>query len=226
MQTDFHEARRIASNHHEGRHRMDVKQSVADRPRKPRAAIVGLPVGEMIRDLRTARGVTIAELAENIGRSVGYISQVERDQSGITIATLQQVADALSVGINWFFQGQANAPADERDVIVRKGNRRILDLSAKGVVQELLSPTLTGQIELMITTFQPVSRTGRGGRMRKSEEAGVLLTGTLDLHVDGKCFRLTAGDSYSLRHKGRHRFENRGEVPAVLVCVVTPPSAY
>ena len=99
-------------------------------------------------------------------------------------------------------------------------------LLAKGVVQELLSPTLTGQLELMITTFQPVSRTGRGGRLRKSEEAGVLLTGTLDLHVDGKCFHLTAGDSYSLRHKGRHRFENRGKVPAVLVCVVTPPSAY
>ena len=205
---------------------MDVKQRVAGRPRKPHAAALGLPVGEMIRDLRTARGVTIAELAEAIGRSVGYISQVERDQSGITIGTLQQVADALSVGINWFFQGQANAPPDERDIIVRKGNRRILDLSAKGVVQELLSPTLTGQIELMITTFQPVSRTGRGGRMRKSEEAGVLLTGTLDLHVDGKCFHLTAGDSYSLRHQGRHRFENRGKVPAVLVCVVTPPSAY
>jgi transcriptional regulator with XRE-family HTH domain len=205
---------------------MDVKAQTAGRLRKPRVKAVGLPVGEMIRDLRTARGVTIAELAEKTGRSVGYISQVERDQSGITIGTLQQVADALSVGINWFFQGQANAPPEERDIIVRKDNRRILDLSAKGVVQELLSPTLTGQIELMITTFQPVSRTGRGGRLRKSEEAGVLLTGTLDLHVDGKCFHLTAGDSYTLRHKGRHRFENRGSIPAVLVCVVTPPSAY
>lgn len=205
---------------------MNVKLPTTERPSKPRARSVGLPVGEMIRDLRTARGITIAELADRIDRSVGYVSQVERDQSGITIGTLQQVADALSVGINWFFQGQANASPDERDIIVRKSNRRILDLSAKGVVQELLSPTLTGQIELMITTFQPVSRTGRGGRLRKSEEAGVLLTGTLDLHVDGKCFHLTAGDSYSLRHKGRHRFENRGSVPAVLVCVVTPPSAY
>jgi transcriptional regulator with XRE-family HTH domain len=205
---------------------MDVKQIASGRQRRVRTPPVGLPVGEMIRDLRTARGVTIAELAGAIGRSVGYISQVEREQSGITIGTLQQVADALSVGINWFFQGQANAPPAERDIIVRKSNRRILDLSAKGVVQELLSPTLTGQIELMITTFQPISRTGRGGRMRKSEEAGVLLTGTLDLHVDGKCFQLAAGDSYSLRHKGRHRFENRGSVPAVLVCVVTPPSAY
>lgn len=132
----------------------------------------------------------------------------------------------LGVGINWFFQGQAPAPVDERETIVRKGNRRVLDRSAKGIVQELLSPTLTGQIELMLTTFQPVTRTGRGGRLRRGEEAGVLLSGELELHADGKYYRLTAGDSYSLRHKGRHRFESHGKEPAVLLCVVTPPSAY
>ena len=188
--------------------------------------VQGALVGSLIRELRTARNMTIAALAAEIDRSVGYVSQVERDQSGISIGTLQQIADALGVGINWFFQGQAQAPIAERETIVRKGNRRILDLSAKGIVQELLSPTLTGQLELMLTTFQPVTRTGRGGRLRKGEEAGVLLSGELQLHVDGKCFTLAAGDSYSLRHKGRHRFENHGSTPAVLLCVVTPPSAY
>lgn len=183
-------------------------------------------VGAFVRDLRLARGKTIAELAHAIGRSVGYVSQVERNQSGLSIATLQKVADALGVGINWFFQGPGAAPPGERDVIVRKSNRRMLDLSAKGIVEELLSPTLTGQLELIITTFQPRSSTGRGGRLRKGEEAGLLLSGELDLCVDRKRFKLVAGDSYSLRQKGRHRFENRGSEPAVLLCVLTPPSSY
>jgi transcriptional regulator with XRE-family HTH domain len=173
-----------------------------------------------------ARGITITELANKIDRSVGYVSQLERDLSGITIATLQKVADALGVGINWFFQGPAKAPAGERDVIVRKRNRRVLDLSAEGVVEELLSPTLTGQLELVLTTFQPGASTGKGGRLRKGEEAGLLLTGGLDLCVDRKRHKLTAGDSYSLRRKGRHRFENKGDVPAILLCVLTPPSSY
>jgi transcriptional regulator with XRE-family HTH domain len=190
-------------------------------PAEPASAI-----GSMIRDLRLARGKTIAELAAAIGRSIGYVSQIERDQSGISIGTLQKIADALGVGINWFFQGPAAAPPGERDVVVRKGNRRILDLSAKGVVEELLSPTLTGQLELIITTFQPGSTTGRGGRLRKGEEAGLIMSGELDLCVDGKRFKLAPGDSYSLRHKGRHRFENRGSAPAVLMCVLTPPSSY
>lgn len=183
-------------------------------------------MGAFVRDLRLARGKTIAELAHAIGRSVGYVSQVERNQSGLSIATLQKVADALGVGINWFFQGPGAAPPGERDVIVRRSNRRMLDLSAEGIVEELLSPTLTGQLELIITTFQPGSSTGRGGRLRKGEEAGLLLSGELDLCVDRKRFKLVAGDSYSLRQKGRHRFENRGSEPAVLLCVLTPPSSY
>ena len=183
-------------------------------------------VGAMVRDLRLSRGKTIAELAAAIGRSVGYISQIERDQSGISIATLQKIADFLGVGINWFFQGPAVAPPGERDIIVRKANRRILDLSAEGVVEELLSPTLSGQLALVVTTFEPGFGTGRGGRLRKGEEAGMLLSGTLELHVDRKCFVLKAGDSYSLRRKGRHRFVNAGSDPAVLLCVLTPPSSY
>lgn len=181
-------------------------------------------VGAMVRDLRQSRGKTIAELAAAIGRSVGYISQIERDQSGISISTLQKIADFLGVGINWFFQGPAVAPAIERDIVVRKANRRILDLSAEGVVEELLSPTLTGQIALVVTTFEPGYGTGRGGRLRKGEEAGMVLSGELELYVDRKRFVLIAGDSYSLRQKGRHRFVNAGAEPAVLLCALTPSS--
>lgn len=205
---------------------MDPKPLTARYASQREAAEPASAIGSMIRDLRLARGKTIAELASAIGRSIGYVSQIERDQSGISIGTLQKISDALGVGINWFFQGPAAAPAGERDIVVRRGNRRILDLSAKGVVEELLSPTLTGQLELIITTFQPGSTTGRGGRLRKGEEAGLVMSGELDLCVDGKRFTLAQGDSYSLRHKGRHRFENRGSAPAVLMCVLTPPSSY
>ncbi len=203
---------------------MAVKtQRSAGKSRKKEAPV---PVGAMVRDLRMARGMTIAELAERIDRSVGYVSQIERDMSGLSIGSLQRIAEALSVGINWFFQGQGAAPVNERHVVVRKDNRRTIDLSANGVMQELLSPTLTGQLELMITRFQPFGRTGGKGRLRKGEEAGLILAGQLALHVDGECFNLETGDSYSLRHKGRHRFENTGDTEAVLLCVVTPPDSY
>ena len=205
---------------------MEPRSQTSRAKRRKTADSAEAHVGAMVRDLRLARGKTIAELGQAIGRSVGYVSQIERDQSGISIATLQKIADALGVGINWFFQGPGAAPPGEREVVVRKGNRRILDLSGEGVIEELLSPTLTGQLEMIVTTFQPKASTGRGGRLRKGEEAGLLLSGELHLFVDGKRYRLSAGDSYSLRHKGRHRFENTSAAPAVLLCAITPPSSY
>lgn len=178
------------------------------------------PIGALIRDLRLSRGMTISDLAESIGRSIGYVSQVERDKSGVSIAALHRISDALSVEPKWFFQGQAVAPVDEHNTIVRKANRRTLDLSANGVVQDLLSPTMSGQMELMITTFQPGGKTGGRGRLRKGEETGFLMSGKLTLHVDGRSYELKAGDSYALHHKGRHIFENFGKKPAELVCAV------
>ena len=48
-------------------------------------------LGELIRDLRRARGMTLQELADEIGKSVGYVSQIERNKSTLTIAALMSI---------------------------------------------------------------------------------------------------------------------------------------
>ena len=127
----------------------------------------GLAIGEQIRDLRKAKRMTINELASRIDRSIGYVSQIERGLSAVTINVLQQIAGALDVQISWFFQGNANAPKEERDLIVRRANRRRLRFGGSGVTEELLSPNLSGQIELILTRFEPGGRTGDGAVGRR-----------------------------------------------------------
>ncbi|MCP5368989.1 MAG: cupin domain-containing protein [Hyphomicrobiales bacterium] len=181
-------------------------------------------IGAQIRDLRKARGLTIAELAEGIGRSSGYVSQIERELSGVSISSLQRIANVLGVQISWFFQGQVVAPQEERDIIVRRHNRRRLDYGETGIMEELLSPTLTGSFEVIMTTFEPGSSTGQRERQRKGEEAGVVLSGALELWMDNKCFLLQAGDSFTLREPGWHRCVNPGDVDAVILWIISPPS--
>jgi transcriptional regulator with XRE-family HTH domain len=67
-------------------------------------------LGELIRDLRRARGLTLQELADRIGKSVGYLSQVERNKSTLSIAALMDISRALGVPMNWFFQVAAINP--------------------------------------------------------------------------------------------------------------------
>lgn len=183
-----------------------------------------LAIGPQIRDLRKAKRLTLSELAGRIDRSVGYLSQLERGLSTITITGLQQIASALEVQVSWFFQGGAAAPPEERDIIVRRNNRRRLYFNGSDVTEELLSPNLSGEIEMILTTFEPGGRTGERGRLRRGEEAGLVISGTLDIETEERTYRLNQGDSFTFRKDGHHSCHNPGNVDAVVLWVYAPAS--
>ena len=57
-------------------------------------------LGADLRALRKARGLTLTALAETLGRSVGWLSQVERDKSDPSITDLRHIAAALDVSVS------------------------------------------------------------------------------------------------------------------------------
>ena len=63
--------------------------------------IEGLAV--LIRDLRKFKGLTLGELAQRIGRSVGFLSQVERGVSRPTVADLTAISEELGVSTAYFY---------------------------------------------------------------------------------------------------------------------------
>lgn len=181
-----------------------------------------IPVGQQIRELRRARGLTLTDLKNATGRSVGNLSEMERGVSPITIEALDAISRALDVSMNWFFSGAAVAAPEERDVVVRKSARREINLSQAGTREELLSPNLKGQLELILTTFAPGAGTGEAGRARKGEEAGMVLSGTMELTVNGRTYNLQEGDSFQMRGVGKHWCHNPGDVDAVVVWAISP----
>ena len=117
-------------------------------------------IGREIRDLRKARGVTLAAMAEASGLSIGYLSLVERDLATPSIKALHAVSRALGVTIGWFFETD-DAPEAERDLVVRRARRRRLEYSA-GMLDELLSPNLSGALELLSCRLSPGASSGAG----------------------------------------------------------------
>lgn len=190
----------------------------------PTAVSLNRHLGHQIRDLRRAKGVTIPTLAARINRSVGWVSQIERGLSEVTIAALHQIAAALEVQVAWFFDAGGPPSGDELGLVQRRHNRRKLDFHGSGVHEEILSPNLSGALLLVETTFEPGASTGDRDRERRGEEAGVVLSGTLELRIDRKTLRLEAGDSFAFTRRGPHRCHNPGKVPCVVLWVITPPS--
>jgi transcriptional regulator with XRE-family HTH domain len=177
-------------------------------------------LGADLRALRKARGLTLAAVAARLGRSVGWLSQVERDLSAPSISDLRQVAEVLGVPMSLLF-GHASAPADEQGYVVRAGARRPMGSGEEGLIEELLSPDLTDDFEMIHSTFRPHSRMQRAAQ-RPTQEVGYIVSGRLDLSIGGRCFTLGPGDSFRFRGEP-YSWANPYDEPCVAIWVIAPP---
>ena len=177
-------------------------------------------LGADLRALRKARGLTLASLAQKLDRSVGWLSQVERDKSEPSVADLRQIARCLDVSVSMLFRHDP-AQAEEAGYIVRRGGRRAIGSSVAGLVEELLSPDLTDDFEMVHSTFLPHSRI-ESPVARPTQEVGYLISGTLDIEIDGRWHVLNPGDSFRLRGEA-FRWANSTDHPAVAIWVIAPP---
>jgi len=155
--------------------------------------------------------------------SIGFLSQLERGISNPSVKALHDVARALGVNISWFFDEDTAEQAEEVEYIVRSKRRRRL-LFEGGISDELLSPTLGGQLELFYSRFQPGSSSGDAPYAHQGEEAGIVVSGSLELWVGERRFLLTEGDSFGFPSSIPHRYANPGPTETIVIWAVTPPS--
>lgn len=176
-------------------------------------------IGTDIRRLRKIKRITLQELARSIDRSVGFLSQVERGLSELSVNELQHISHHLGIPLGWFFANEPAPPA-ERGRIVRAGARRQLGNRETGLVEELLSPDLGGTFEVVRTVIEP--GTALTPIRRDTEEAGYLVSGELELWLAERHFHLHAGDSFRLAGEP-YRWRNPGDLPTVIIWVIAPP---
>lgn len=180
-------------------------------------------IGREIRELRKARGATIAEMSEATGLSPGYLSQMERGLSRPSIKALHSISRALGVTISWFFMAGDDSEGDLRDTVVRADHRRRLSFSS-GITDELLSPNLSRQIELLRCTFAPGSESGAEPYTHRGEEAGTVISGELHLWLNGQHIVLAEGDSFAFSSDTPHRYANPTDQDTVVIWAISPPT--
>lgn len=183
-------------------------------------ADVRLHIGDDVRALRKARSMTITELAEKLGRSIGWLSQVERGQTNPSIPDIRSLAEIFEIPVSFLFRNELADDA-ERGFVVRKGARASFGNRQDGLVEQLLSPDLSGDFEIIHSTFEPHSQSA-WIKARPTQEAGYLMSGTLTLRFKDRSFVLNAGDSFQFQNE-KYQWSNDGGEPAVAVWVISPP---
>jgi transcriptional regulator with XRE-family HTH domain len=201
-----------------------IGQTGATMTASPEAGdINNLDIGEKIRLLRKSRQVTLKDMAKRTDLSIGYLSQVERNMSSPSVNVLRDIATALNVNISWFFEAPERSPTGEERFIVRENNRRHLHFRS-GITDSLLTPNLSGQIELLLSRFEPGASSGEEPYTHQGEEAGVVMAGQLELWIGRERFLLSEGDSFNFLSSVPHRYRNPGETESVVIWAITPPS--
>lgn len=184
------------------------------------------PLGENLKRIRREKGLTLQELSTSSGVSVGMLSQIERGQANPSFRILFGLAKGLEVPVSYFFVG-----IEAGGHVVRKGNRKTLVLprndhndAGNGILYQLLSPDLTGKIELLWIEYEEGVCTREIPFSHVGEECGVLLEGTLEVHMGDETAVLNPGDSVYLNSSIPHSFANVGDGRAIMVWAITPPS--
>lgn len=178
-------------------------------------------IGEDIRALRRSRELTLQSLASAVGRSVGWLSQIERGQATPSVRDLDLLAGQLGVSISVFFRSSGRDEG-EQGLIQRASDRVPIGSLESGLSEELLSPRLGGGFEMIRSTFAPGASSDGPVPARGAEHGGVLLEGTLLLRIGEREFRLAPGDSFQFEGQP-YAWRNDGPAPAVAVWVISPP---
>lgn len=196
---------------------MSHEQGNDDQPRDKGAGDEGSAeterplVGANIRARRRQLGMTLQQLCDRAELSVGYLSQIERDNATPSLATLAQIATSLGVGVDYFV-----AQPKVEDALTRASDRPQFSVGGSSIIYERLGAefpgnTLSGYIMHVPPGY--VSETVH----HEGEEIIYVLEGTITQFLDGETLTLRAGDCLHYRGNRPHAWSNPTEKPAKLL---------
>jgi DNA-binding transcriptional MerR regulator/uncharacterized RmlC-like cupin family protein len=173
-------------------------------------------IGAHLRKLRARRKLSLAQVAQAVGISVGFLSALERSQMSGSVGTLRKLARFYKTNILDFFD--ANGSSSRQ---VRASDRKILEAGA-GVRMELLA---WGNAVMEPHLFRIAPEAGSGDPYtHDGEEFIYVLRGDLSITVGSEHYRLKSGDSFYFESAIPHRWKNPGRKETTVLWVNTPPT--
>jgi transcriptional regulator with XRE-family HTH domain len=177
-------------------------------------------IGARLAQVRKRAGLSQRALAKKAGITNSTISLIEGNNTNPSVGALKRVLDAIPIGLAEFFA----MDIENAQTFVHR-SRDLVEIG-KGKVSYLqVGRTMAGKkLQMLWECYQPGSDTGRVPLSHDGEECGLVISGQLEVTVDGERHILSEGDAYSFESSRSHRFRCIGDEPARVVSACTPPS--
>jgi transcriptional regulator with XRE-family HTH domain len=189
-----------------------------------------MDVGSRLRELRISKGLSQRQLAEASGIANSMISLVEQNRTSPSIASLKKILDGMAVSMSEFFSAEST---DEEPVFFRKNDLKEIAPFADGQEGQEKAPKITfrqvgdasrHQVQMLYEQYVPGADTGEELYAHEAEEAGIVISGHIEVTVGDQVQILGAGDAYLFDSRQPHRFRNVGNTECIVISACTPPS--
>jgi transcriptional regulator with XRE-family HTH domain len=168
---------------------------------------------------RRAHGLTQRDLARRCGLSHTTIAKIERGEMSPTVSSLQKIAASFQLPITVFFS------EDEAGERIFYGREELTRISlGKHSIRQIGGNLARHALQMMEDSYEPGADTGEAMLRHAGEEAGLVISGELEVTVGTEVRILQAGEAYFFESRIPHRFRNIGNEVCVVVAANTPPS--
>ena len=187
--------------------------------------------GSRIREIRKRRGLTLKEVAEATGYTIGHISQIERDLKSPSLVALRKIAACLNCSEVWLIMDDSELSAksseegkkSKESYLMRKENRIPMKIPEIDVSYSIFTPSklpnaqeaqMTGLIvRLKPNTWVTEKMISHGNY----DESLLLLKGELELRIDNSTYMIYEGDSFYIPKNCLHNYLNTSNEEATII---------
>jgi XRE family transcriptional regulator, regulator of sulfur utilization len=175
------------------------------------AAALSGQLGKTIQRLRKAYNLSLSELAEQSGVAKSIISQIERNETNPTLATIWRLSQALDVSIERFLVSSEDEPFIEKS---SKGDTPIL-VSTDGKMRLAIIGWLktVEWLQWYDVQAEPGGTLDSDAHQRGSVESLSVIEGVFEVEIAEKKEIVRAGETLRYRCDRQHIVRCIGDLP-------------
>jgi transcriptional regulator with XRE-family HTH domain len=177
-----------------------------------------MDIGENIKRLRNANSLTQQELADRCELTKGYISQIERDLTSPSIATLTDILECLGTDLGTFFNG-----AVDGKIVFKEDDVFVKETDDNYIINWIIPNAQKNKMEPILVELDSYAKT-KVDNPHEGEEFGYILSGTIMLYYGNHAFKVKKGESFYFKTNKSHYIENTSKNTARVIWVSTPPN--
>lgn len=174
-------------------------------------------IGKKLKELRLKNDLTLGDLASRSELTKGFLSQVERNLTTPSIATLQDILEALGTNLSEFFHEEPEKQ------IVFAAQDFFVDEKEDYSIEWVIPNAQKNEMEPILLTLHP-QKMSQELSAHQGEEFGYVLKGRVTLVCGNEKYRLKENETFYLDGAKSHYLYNHGKSDAKVLWITTPPS--